>query len=125
MKNSPPRRVSPGTIQRTGHHGDYSPAQFTSAIMSAARGNGAQLRAGRVTGIARSTDGSTMRGVEVDGRVVEAAVVVAMGAWSLLAANWLVLPAVFGQRSPSVVYDTGTDVPPEALFLDYQEEDGS
>ena len=66
-----------------------------------------------------------MRGVEVDGRVVEAAVVVAMGAWSLLAANWLVLPAVFGQRSPSVVYDTGTDVPPEALFLDYQEEDGS
>jgi len=37
----------------------------------------------------------------------------------------MVLPAIFGQRSPSVVYDTGTDVPPEALFLDYHEEDGS
>jgi glycine/D-amino acid oxidase-like deaminating enzyme len=37
----------------------------------------------------------------------------------------MVLPAVFGQQSPSIVYDTGTDVPPEALFLDYREEDGS
>ena len=35
------------------------------------------------------------------------------------------LPAVFGQRSPSVVYDTGTDVPADALFLDYHQENGS
>jgi glycine/D-amino acid oxidase-like deaminating enzyme len=102
------------------------PRKFTSAIMSAAQRNGAQLRPGRVTGITRSADGSMLRSVEVDGRAVEAdAVVVAMGPWSLLAANWMVLPAVFGQRSPSVVYDTGTNVPPEALFLDYHEEDGS
>ena len=102
------------------------PRKFTSAIMSAAQRNGAQLCLGRVTGMTRSADGSTTRGVEVDGRVVEAdAVVIAMGPWSLLAANWMVLPAVFGQRSPSVVYDTGTDVPPEALFLDYHEDDGS
>ena len=91
------------------------PRKFTSAIMSAAQRSGAQLCLGRVAGITRSADGSTTRGVEVDGRVVEAdAVVIAMGPWSLLAANWMVLPAVFGQRSPSVVYDTGTDVPPEA-----------
>jgi glycine/D-amino acid oxidase-like deaminating enzyme len=102
------------------------PRKFTSTIMGAAQGNGAQLRAGRVTGITRSGNGSTMRGVVVDGRVVEAdALVVAMGPWSLLAADWMMLPAVFGQRSPSVVYDTGTNVPPEALFLDYHEEDGS
>jgi glycine/D-amino acid oxidase-like deaminating enzyme len=102
------------------------PRKFTSAIMSAAQRSGAQLCLGRVAGITRSADGSTTRGVEVDGRVVEAdAVVIAMGPWSLLAANWMVLPAVFGQRSPSVVYDTGTDVPPEALFLDYHEGDGS
>ena len=102
------------------------PRKFTSAIMSAAQRNGAQLRPGRVTGITRSADGSTLRSVEVDGRAVASdAVVVAMGPWSLLAANWMVLPAVFGQRSPSVVYDTGTDVPPEALFLDCHEEDGS
>src|SRR5262249_40303306 len=74
----------------------------------------------------RSADGSAARGVEVDGRVIETdAIVVAMGPWSLLAAEWMVLPAVFGQRSPSIVYDTGTDVPAEALFLDCYEEDGS
>jgi glycine/D-amino acid oxidase-like deaminating enzyme len=102
------------------------PRKFTSAIMSAAQANGAQLRAGRVTSIARSADGSTVRGVEVDGRVIEAdAIVIAMGPWSLLAAAWMALPAVFGQRSPSVVYGTGTDVPPEALFLDCHAEDGS
>src|SRR5882757_7753234 len=35
------------------------------------------------------------------------------------------LPAVFGQRSPSLVYDTGTDVPADALFLDYHELSGA
>jgi glycine/D-amino acid oxidase-like deaminating enzyme len=66
-----------------------------------------------------------VRGVEVDGDVIEAdAIVVAMGPWSLLAAEWMSLPAVFGQRSPSLVYDTGTDVPPQALFLDYHDETG-
>jgi glycine/D-amino acid oxidase-like deaminating enzyme len=123
--SSPPARGSArlGTPNTTAI---VHPRKFTSAIMSAAQRNGAQLCPGRVTGITRSADGPMMRRVEVDGRVVEAdAVVVAMGPWSLLATNWMALPAVFGQRSPSVVYDTGTDVPPEALFLDYHEEDGS
>ena len=67
-----------------------------------------------------------MAGVEVDGGVIEAdAVVIAMGPWSLLAAGWLALPAVFGQRSPSLVYDTGADVPADALFLEYQDESGA
>jgi glycine/D-amino acid oxidase-like deaminating enzyme len=102
------------------------PRKFTAAIMRAAQGNGVHVRPGRVTGIARSTDGTAVRGVEVDGHVVEAdAIVIAMGPWSVLAASWIELPAVYGQQSPSLVYDTGTDVPPEALFLDYREEDGS
>jgi glycine/D-amino acid oxidase-like deaminating enzyme len=102
------------------------PRKFTSAIMSAAQRNGARVHTGRVTGIARSADGSTTRGVKVDGRLVEAdAVVVAMGPWSILASSWIMLPAVFGQQSPSLVYDTGADVPAEALFLDYHEKDGS
>jgi glycine/D-amino acid oxidase-like deaminating enzyme len=101
------------------------PRKFTTAMMSAAQGQGAQLRRGQITGIVRRSDGSTVAGVEVDGGIVEAdAVVVAMGPWSLLAAGWMVLPAVFGQRSPSLVYDTGTDVPADALFLDYNEESG-
>jgi glycine/D-amino acid oxidase-like deaminating enzyme len=101
------------------------PRAFTSAMMSAAQEHGAELCHGRVTGIVRHVDRSTVRGVEVDGGVIEAdAVVVAMGPWSLMAAEWLVLPAVFGRRSPSLVYDTGTDVTADALFLEYHEESG-
>ena len=102
------------------------PRKFTTAIMSAAQGQGTELRRGQITGMVRRADGSVVSGVEVDGGVIEAdAVVVAMGPWSLLAAQWMVLPAVFGQRSPSLVYDTGTNVPADALFLEVQEESGA
>ena len=101
------------------------PHMFTTAMMQAAQGHGAGLRRGRVTGLVRNTHDATVRGVEVDGDVIEAdAIVVAMGPWSLLAAEWMSLPVVFGQRSPSLVYDTGTDVPAHALFLDYHDENG-
>jgi len=50
--------------------------------------------------------------------------VIAMGPWSVMAAEWVHLPAVFG-LSPSIVYDTGTDVPADALFLEYHEESGA
>jgi glycine/D-amino acid oxidase-like deaminating enzyme len=94
-------------------------------MMKAAQNHGAEVRRGPVTGILRRADGSTVRGVEVDGGVIEAdAVVVAMGPWSVIAAKWMSLPAVFGQRSPSLVYDTGADVPADALFLDYHDESG-
>jgi glycine/D-amino acid oxidase-like deaminating enzyme len=102
------------------------PRAFTAAMMSAAQGHGAELRHGRVTGIVRRADGSTVRGVELDGSVIESdAVVVAMGPWSLLATEWMALPPVFGQRSPSLVYNTGADVPAHALFLEYHEESGA
>nr|WP_249800182.1 MULTISPECIES: FAD-dependent oxidoreductase [unclassified Bradyrhizobium] len=101
------------------------PKKFTSAVMNAALAQGAELRIGQVTGIMRDADGTTATGVEVDGRIVEAdAVVIAMGPWSLLAAQWMSLPAVYGQRSPSIVYDAGTDAPADALFLE-SEENGS
>jgi glycine/D-amino acid oxidase-like deaminating enzyme len=81
------------------------PRAFTSAMMSTAQEHGAELRHGRVTGIVRSSDGSTVRGVEVDGGIIAVdAVVVAMGPWSLMVAEWLVLPAVFGRRSPTPGY---------------------
>jgi glycine/D-amino acid oxidase-like deaminating enzyme len=102
------------------------PRKFTSAMMNAAQAYGAELRRGQVTGIAWRADGSTVRGVEVDGGLIEAeAVVIAMGPWSRLASEWTAVPAVFGQRSPSLVYDTGTDVPADALFLEYYEESGA
>ena len=102
------------------------PRKFTTAMMSAAQTLGAELRRGRVTGIVRQTHGAIAKGIEVDGDVIEAdAVIIAMGPWTLLAAEWMSLPAVFGWRSPSLVYDTGSDVPAQALFLEYHGEDGT
>ena len=102
-----------------------NPRKFTAAIMRAAQQHGAQVRAGRVTGLARRRARSIVTGLEVDGAVVEAdAVVIAMGPWSMLAAEWAPLPQVFGQQSPSLVYDTGTDVPAHALFLEFRDASG-
>ena len=64
-------------------------------------------------------------GIEVDGSVVAAdAAVIAMGPWSQLAAEWLPLPEVYGQQSPSLVYDTRAEVPADALFLEYRAASG-
>jgi glycine/D-amino acid oxidase-like deaminating enzyme len=99
------------------------PRKFTSAMMSAAQQHGAQLHVGQVAGAVRTADGSKVRGVEVDDTLLEGdAIVIAMGPWSLMAARWMPLPAVFGQRSPSLVYDTGADVPAHALFLECSED---
>ena len=100
------------------------PRSFTLAMMRAAQQHGARLRHGEVTGVARR--GNAIEGIEVNDEILPAdAVVIAMGPWSLRAAEWLQVPAVFGQKSPSLVYDTGSDVPADALFLDYQEDGGN
>jgi hypothetical protein len=52
------------------------PRAFTTAMMSAAQSHGAEVRWGRITGIIRRADGSTVEGVEVDGSVIEADAVV-------------------------------------------------
>jgi glycine/D-amino acid oxidase-like deaminating enzyme len=123
--------LSPGIVV-SGHIGtpdttaSVHPRKFTSAMMRAAQKHGAQVRTGQVTGVVRRGTESTVKGVEVEGSVIEAdAVVIAMGPWSGLAAEWLPLPDVFGQQSPSIVYDTGTDVPADALFLEYPETSGN
>jgi glycine/D-amino acid oxidase-like deaminating enzyme len=99
------------------------PGQFTIAMMRAATAQGAELRLGRVTRIRQHA--GRANGVEVDGEVVEGdAVVVAMGPWSILAALWLPLPAVFGLKGHSLVFDTGATVPGEAVFLECREQNG-
>jgi glycine/D-amino acid oxidase-like deaminating enzyme len=101
-----------------------NPGPFAAALMAAATAEGAELRLGTVRGLAR--DGGTIKGVAVDGDVIAAdAVVIAMGPWSVLAAQWLPLPPVFGLKGHSLIFDTGTAVPAEALFLDYQERGGA
>jgi len=100
------------------------PGKFTAAMMRAAQEQGAELRLGRVTGVVRR--GSLVTGVEVDSEAIEGdAVVIAMGPWSILATEWLPLPAVFGLKGHSLVFDTGTRVPPEALFLEVRETTGA
>ncbi|QOZ71232.1 NAD(P)/FAD-dependent oxidoreductase [Bradyrhizobium arachidis] len=102
------------------------PHKFTSAVMNAALAQGAELRLGRITGIVRDADGTRATGVAVDGDIIAAdAVVIAMGPWSLLAAQWMSLPAVYGQRSPSIVYDLGPNVPADALFLEHDDGGGA
>ena len=99
------------------------PAHFTAAMMRAAEAQGAELRRGQVTGLVR--DAARVKGVEIDGETIEGdAVIVAMGPWSMLAAGWLPLPAVFGLKGHSLVFETGTKIPAEALFLEYQEAGG-
>jgi len=100
------------------------PARFTAAMMNAAEAHGAEMRIGAVTGLVRT--GDAVAGVVVDGAEVAAdAVIIAMGPWSILAAAWLPLPPVFGLKGHSLVFDTGAQVPAEALFLECRERNGA
>jgi glycine/D-amino acid oxidase-like deaminating enzyme len=101
------------------------PGRFTAAMMRAAQARGADLRLGCVTGVALG-NGQSVRGVEADGDIVEGdAVVIAMGPWSVLAAGWLPLPAVFGLKGHSLVFATADRIPAEAVFLEYQDPAGA
>ena len=95
------------------------PARFTHALMHAAEAQGAELRIGRVEGVLRDPGRQSVVGLQVDGeKLLGDAVVIAMGPWSILASKWLPLPAVFGLKGHSIVFDTGSAVPAEALFLE-------
>jgi glycine/D-amino acid oxidase-like deaminating enzyme len=113
-----------GRLGSTGTTAQVLPAAFTNGMMRAARARGAELRLGTVTGLLRR--GGDVVGVELDGETLEAdAIVIAMGPWSALAARWLSLPPVFGLKGHSIVFETGELIPPEALFLEYEETAGS
>ena len=102
------------------------PAQFTRGMLDAAIERGARLRAGCVTGLARSADGSRASGVFVDGELIEGdAVVIAMGPWSALASQWLPLPMVYGLKGHSVILRNPMPISPHALFVECEGTDGS
>ncbi|MGI4806581.1 MAG: NAD(P)/FAD-dependent oxidoreductase [Janthinobacterium lividum] len=99
------------------------PARFTAATMRAAETHGAILHMGRATGLLRR--GERVCGVQLeDGTLSADAVVIAMGPWSALASEWLELPPVYGLKGHSLVFETGTQLPAEALFLDYSDPAG-
>jgi glycine/D-amino acid oxidase-like deaminating enzyme len=94
------------------------PEQFTKTLLQAALARGAQLRIGCVEGV-ESTD-ARIRGVRVDGHIISTdAVVIAMGPWSGMAANWLPLPPVAGVKGHSITLRPRNPVPAQALFVDY------
>ena len=113
-----------GQLGSMGTTAQVQPAAFTAGMMRAAEARGAELRPGSVTGLLRR--GGDVVGVDLDGEALEGdAVVIAMGPWSVLAAQWLPLPPVFGLKGHSLVFETGAAIPSEALFLEYAEATGS
>ena len=94
------------------------PAQFTAALIEAAR---ARVRLGVVQEIVRH-DGAAV-GVRVDGATLAAdAVVLALGPWTSHVAGRL-LPRIRGLKGYSVTLDAA-GVPAHALFVDYRTADG-
>jgi glycine/D-amino acid oxidase-like deaminating enzyme len=113
-----------GRIGSVGTTAQVVPAAFTNGMMRAAQTLGAALRFGTVTGLRRC--GEAVVGADLDGETIEAdATVIAMGPWSELALPRYSVPPVFGLKGHSIVFETGELIPPEALFLEYQEADGS
>jgi glycine/D-amino acid oxidase-like deaminating enzyme len=101
------------------------PRAFTTGLMRAAEAKGATLLVGNAIDLRRRASGAVNGVVLESGEIVEGdAVVIAMGPWSVLATRWLPLPAVYGFKGHSLVFETGKAVPAEALFLEYQEASG-
>lgn len=120
-----------GKVALTGRLGSpqttavVEPHGFTNGLMRAAEARDAELRHGAAVDLMRRADGSAGGVVLDSGEVVEGdAVVVAMGPWSILATRWLPMPAVYGYKGHSLIYETGKDIPLEALFLEYREACG-
>ena len=99
------------------------PAAFTAAMMAGAAERGARLVEGCVRGIALTPDDKRATGAIVDNTELAAdAVVIAMGPWSLLACRWLPLPAVYGVKAHSLVFDFEPSA--ESLFADIETGSG-
>jgi len=102
------------------------PGRFTAALMRAAQARGAKLKLGEVTRVVRDGTGERVRGVDIRGEVLDAdEVVIAMGPWSQIAKAWMPLPEVYGVKGHSLLFNTGTAVPPQALFLENRDETGA
>ena len=111
-----------GTAETTAQ---VHPGLFTGALMDAAQNNGARLVIGSVEGIALSPDGGTATGVVASGETIAAdAVVIAMGPWSVVAAEWLPLPAVYGLKGQSLIFRPQSPASAHAIFADVETGDG-
>jgi glycine/D-amino acid oxidase-like deaminating enzyme len=102
------------------------PAEFTKGMMEAAIARGAVLEIGAISGLELDAGHGRIRGVVVEGELIEGdAVVIAMGPWSALAAEWAPLPMVYGLKGHSLVLRNPGPISPHALFLECEAADGS
>lgn len=114
-----------GQLGTTGTTAQVTPAAFTRGMVEHAVSRGAECVIGNVTDIVLDPDGTAIRGVDIDGRGMEAdAVVIAMGPWSALARRWLPVPDVHGLKGHSIVLHPSNRIPADALFADVETEDG-
>ena len=121
-----------GTTETTAQ---IDPAAFTKAMMAAAIDRGARLQIGRVTGVTRMAGQSAATqsaatqsadGIMVDGEPLAGdAVVIALGPWSALAAEWLPLPPVHGLKGHSLIFRSRSPISPHALFVELEADDGT
>ena len=103
------------------------PGLFTQALVDEAIKRGASLTIGEVKDIV--VERGRVVGVQLEEHDVKAdVVVIAMGPWSILAARWFTLPAVYGLKGYSITMQPAESVPAtlpaETLFLDYEDESG-
>lgn len=120
-----PRAVVQARLGTAASTAQVDPAAFTEAMMAAAVARGARLEIGEAGGVALAPDGASVTGVRVDGHLLAAdAAVIAMGPWSVLAGSWLPLPAVYGLKGHSLVFDYRPAGAAEALFVEYEAGDG-
>ena len=107
-----------GTTETTAQ---VHPARFTEALVGAVRTRGGEVREGVVEDVVRQ---SVVRGVRIDGEILEAdAVVLAMGPWTGRLAGRVPLPKVSGLKGYSVTLEVA-NVPAHALFVEYRTADG-
>jgi len=116
---------SSSTIGTTKTTAQVFPLAYTNALMNAAQACGTKLLIGVVEGV-QITD-SKVVGVQVDGKVIDAdVVVIAMGPWSHKAAEWFPsIPVVSGHKAHSIVLHPNENVTAHALFLQYKSADGT
>ena len=119
------------------------PYKLTTALMQSAAEQGTEVIQGEVQGIewrdldpgCRSAVGeipchnlllsSDVTGALVDGRLVEADVLVlAMGPWSIKASEWLPIPPTSAKKYHSIVVTPKRDMTPDVIFLNHITSEG-
>ena len=115
------RKIPEYMEREDGGGAQVAPLELCTKLVEAAVAGGAELRIGTVEGVETEADGDgrTLTGVRVDGAVLPAdKLVVTMGPWSALAADWFGMPVpMTGIKSTSIVFKDATrDVEPFALF---------